>query len=336
MKTVHELLMQARAALPHRPSPLEAVTAQRAGALLIDIRGDDQRREGGLIPGALLIPRNALEWRCDPDSAWRHPLVHGYGQQLILVCDQGFQSSLAAANLQQLGLRLATDVDGGFVAYAAAGLPVVHPTRAHGGSRGAARQWDAIHDSRNPEQMSWYQATSETSLSLLGSLAVSREAAVIDIGAGTSSFAELLLERGFSDVSVLDVSMTGLRNLTARLGAAARRVHVIRRNLLTWRPRRSYDVWHDRAVLHFFVDPVDRARYVDVLDSALAPGAKVIIGVFAADGPSDCSGLPVMGYSAAQLAELLGDRFHAVEERREEHLTPGGAAQPFTWVAFSR
>jgi rhodanese-related sulfurtransferase len=123
-KTAGQLLREARAALPRRPSPAEAHAAQAQGALLIDIRGDDQRRADGLIPGALVLPRNALEWRCDPAGRWRHPAITGRDQRLILICQEGFQSSLAAAALQQLGLASATDLDGGFAAWAAAGLPV--------------------------------------------------------------------------------------------------------------------------------------------------------------------------------------------------------------------
>jgi rhodanese-related sulfurtransferase len=122
---VEELLAQARANLPRRPSPAEAVAAQAKGALLIDIRGDDQRRVGGLIPGAIVVPRNVLEWRCDPSSPWRHAAIRGWDQVIVLVCDEGFQSSLAAAILQRLGLRNATDIDGGFAAWRLAGLPVL-------------------------------------------------------------------------------------------------------------------------------------------------------------------------------------------------------------------
>jgi rhodanese-related sulfurtransferase len=123
-KTVDELLAQARAILPHRPSPAEALYAQANGALLVDIRGDDQRRDG-LIPGAVVVPRNSLEWRCDPASEWRHPAITQRDLHIILICQQGYQSSLAAATLQQLGLIHATDLDGGFTAWAAAGLPVI-------------------------------------------------------------------------------------------------------------------------------------------------------------------------------------------------------------------
>jgi rhodanese-related sulfurtransferase len=150
--TVDELLAQARAKLPDRPSPAEALRAQARGALLVDIRGDDQRREDGLIPGAIALPRNSLEWRCDPASQWRHPAITGPDLRVILICDQGYQSSLAAATLQQLGLIHATDLDGGFTAWTAAGLPVIaaptagqtHPvtvtlTDQHAESGGRAR-----------------------------------------------------------------------------------------------------------------------------------------------------------------------------------------------------
>jgi rhodanese-related sulfurtransferase len=123
-KTADDLLREARAKLPHRPAPAEALAAQANGALLIDIRGDDQRRASGLIPGALVLPRNSLEWRCDPAGQWRHPALTGQEQRLILICQEGYQSSLAAAMLQRLGLVNATDLDGGFAAWAAAALPV--------------------------------------------------------------------------------------------------------------------------------------------------------------------------------------------------------------------
>jgi rhodanese-related sulfurtransferase len=123
--TVDDLLAEARAVLPYRPGPAEALAAQTSGVLLVDIRGDDQRRADGLLPGALVLPRNSLEWRCDPACRWRHPVINDWSRPLILICNEGFQSSLAAAALHRLGLVNATDLAGGFAAWAAAGLPVV-------------------------------------------------------------------------------------------------------------------------------------------------------------------------------------------------------------------
>jgi rhodanese-related sulfurtransferase len=124
IKTIDQILDEARARLPHRPSALETLQAMQAGALVIDIRGDEQQRRDGLIAGAVVIRRNVLEWRCDPASPWRHSRITHHGQKTILVCHEGYQSSLAAASLQRLGLRLATDMAGGFVSWRADGLPI--------------------------------------------------------------------------------------------------------------------------------------------------------------------------------------------------------------------
>jgi rhodanese-related sulfurtransferase len=124
--TIDELLAAARARL-ERVGPEEALEAMRAGALLVDIRSELHRARDGLIPGAMHHPRSVLEWRMDPDSGYNDPAVGGLERIVILCCDEGYQSSLAAATLQDLGFARATDLDGGFQAWRAAGLPVERP-----------------------------------------------------------------------------------------------------------------------------------------------------------------------------------------------------------------
>ena len=121
--TVDELLARARAGL-RRVGPEEARAAIRGGALLVDIRSEVQREADGVVPGALFFPRNVLEWRLDPASGHADPRVPGVHAEVIVMCNEGYQSSLAAATLQQLGIERATDLDGGFQAWRAAGLPV--------------------------------------------------------------------------------------------------------------------------------------------------------------------------------------------------------------------
>ena len=121
-RTAEQLLAEARAGL-QRLTPESARAEAGAGALLIDIRSELQRERDGVIPGSRFIARNVLKWRCDPASPWRDPAVKE-GRKLILICNEGYQSSLAAATLQQLGLIDATDVIGGFQAWRAAGLPL--------------------------------------------------------------------------------------------------------------------------------------------------------------------------------------------------------------------
>ena len=124
--TLDELLQRARAGLA-RVALGEVADAVRSGAVLVDIRSDEQRARDGHVPGAVRVARNVLEWRCAPSSAWRDPAVSDPGRRVILMCDEGFQSSLAAHGLQELGLPRATDLAGGFQAWRAAGLPVMAP-----------------------------------------------------------------------------------------------------------------------------------------------------------------------------------------------------------------
>lgn len=130
-KTAGDLLAEARRGLG-RLQPAEAASAISAGAVLVDIRSELQRERDGVVPGAVFFPRNVLEWRCDPASPARDERVSDLGRQLIVMCDEGYQSSLAAANLQQLGFERATDLAGGFQAWCSAGLPVSAVRRPEG------------------------------------------------------------------------------------------------------------------------------------------------------------------------------------------------------------
>jgi 2-polyprenyl-3-methyl-5-hydroxy-6-metoxy-1,4-benzoquinol methylase len=210
---------------------------------------------------------------------------------------------------------------------------IVSGTRWTAGER--ARHWNAAYATRSPEELSWHQDDAVISLELIDTLAISRDAAIVDVGGGASVFAATLLARGFSDVTVLDLSVKALAEAQRRAGAGTP-IKWLHEDLLRWRPERRYDVWHDRAVLHFLVDEADRDRYLETLRYALKEGGAVVLGVFAADGPVRCSGLAVTRYSAADLAALLGAEFDLVAIRREEHISPAAVMQPFTWVAGRR
>jgi trans-aconitate methyltransferase len=170
------------------------------------------------------------------------------------------------------------------------------------------------------------------SLQLIDALRVPPTAAVIDVGGGASSLADRLVRRGYADVTVLDISRSALDASRGRLADPAS-VSCLHDDLLAWRPSRRYDLWHDRAVYHFLVDEKDRQTYARTLRNALAPGGFVILATFAPDGPSTCSGLPVVRYSEDALAQTLGATVGQFEVRREEHITPQGSMQPFTWIA---
>jgi len=210
-------------------------------------------------------------------------------------------------------------------------------TRDPGGNASRSQtHWDGIYTRNDDSKVSWYQAEPSTSLALIDALGVGRGDGVIDVGGGSSRLVDALVARDFTDLTVLDVSSVALEVAQRRLGAQASDVSWIVNDLLSWRPERCYDLWHDRAVFHFLTDPIDRDQYVRVLHTALAPRGSVVIATFASDGPEQCSGLPVMRYDPDDLAGVFGHGFGVVESAREEHRTPNGSLQPFTWLALGR
>lgn len=186
------------------------------------------------------------------------------------------------------------------------------------------------------EQKSWHQSEAGTSLELIAAAGVAHDAGIIDIGGGASVLVDSLLEQRFINVTVLDISPVALDIARRRLGVFTDSVKWIEADVLAWRPTGSYDVWHDRAVLHFLTTDNECERYMQTLRAALDPGGVAIIGTFAEDGPTECSGLPVRRYSATDQAALLGDDFAVIETRRELHETPSAVEQSFNWTLARR
>ena len=184
--------------------------------------------------------------------------------------------------------------------------------------------------------MSWFQDLPTISFEMIRAANQDHGAAIIDIGGGASRLVDVLLEAGYRDVAVLDLSANALDAAKKRIGPAASRVDWIVADATTWRPAKTYDVWHDRAAFHFLIDPRDRAAYVDRLRSAVAPCGEVIIATFAPEGPEKCSGLPVQRHDSASLAAELGPDFEPVETRSEAHHTPWDSTQAFQFSRFRR
>lgn len=196
--------------------------------------------------------------------------------------------------------------------------------------------WSHVYTSKDEQAVSWFEAVPQVSLDLIHANGIASDAAIIDIGGGASRLVDALLDQGFSDLTVLDVSAEALEKSKARLGAHGDTVQWIAADVTTWQPTRLYDVWHDRAALHFLTAPEERAAYVERLMRAVKPGSHVIIATFAPDGPERCSGLPVVRHDAASLSALLGPSFELIESRRHDHTTPAGVVQRFQFSRFRR
>jgi SAM-dependent methyltransferase len=196
------------------------------------------------------------------------------------------------------------------------------------------RHWEKVYGTQAPDQVSWFRPHLETSLAQIErSTQGDRSASIIDAGSGASTLIDDLIERGYRNITVLDISKTALDLAQERLGKALSksvrwlRADVTQAGLLP----HSCDVWHDRAVFHFLTAPEDRAAYVRNVASAVKPGGHVIISTFGPDGPTQCSGLDTMRYDAEALREEFGPRFRLVESSKEFHDTPFGTRQQFLY-----
>jgi trans-aconitate methyltransferase len=198
------------------------------------------------------------------------------------------------------------------------------------------KHWEDVYAKKAENEVSWFQAEPVTSLEFIRHCGAAKDAAIIDVGGGESRLVDRLLEAGYSDVTVLDLSVHAIDATRQRLGARAADARWIVADVVQWTPERRYRLWHDRAVLHFLTEPDDRAAYVRNMLSAVVPGGCIVISTFAPDGPERCSGLPVRRYSAETLADELGAQVRLVETAREDHTTPWGAVQRFQYSRFTR
>lgn len=194
--------------------------------------------------------------------------------------------------------------------------------------------WNRVYAEKDPSRVSWFQPRPGPSLRALDRFGAKPTFSLIDVGGGASALVDALLVRGWRDVTVLDIASSALDRTKARLGDAADCIAWEVADVTRWVPTRQYDVWHDRAVFHFLVQPEQRAAYRKAMTEGLAPGGLVVVATFALDGPERCSGLQVERYDAVKLAKELGPSLELIEAWREEHVTPWGATQAFTWCAF--
>jgi SAM-dependent methyltransferase len=195
--------------------------------------------------------------------------------------------------------------------------------------------WESVYSTRATNTVSWFQEHAEISRRLIRATGVPTDGSIIDVGGGASTLVDDLLADGFTNVTVLDLSVAALRAARLRLGSCASAVHWLEADIThAVLPMCAYDLWHDRAVFHFLTTPEARAAYIYNLRRSVKSGAHVIIAAFGPGGPERCSGLSVCRYDAAALSKELGDDFILAESLLDVHHTPAGASQQFLYCRF--
>jgi SAM-dependent methyltransferase len=196
------------------------------------------------------------------------------------------------------------------------------------------KHWDIVYQTKNPDQVSWTQAVPQTSLDFIHSFGISKKAKLIDIGGGDSKLVDYLLEEGYENITVLDISAKALEKTKKRLGNKAKKVKWVVSDITTFQPDTTFDVWHDRATFHFLTTEVQVAKYMETARKAVS--GYLTIGTFSNNGPEKCSGLPIKQYTEAALAHVLENGFNKLRCITEDHITPFDTAQNFLFCSFKR
>jgi SAM-dependent methyltransferase len=198
------------------------------------------------------------------------------------------------------------------------------------------RHWERAWTTKAPDEVSWFEPAPTGSLELIALSGVPRDAGIVDVGGGASRLAGELHRRGYTDLTVADISAAALEEARSGLGPEAEAIDWVEADVRNHDFGRAFDLWHDRALLHFMVEPLDRTAYTGTLERSLRPGGFALLATFGPEGPTRCSGLEVRRYAAGDLAALLGSEFEPVDSRLILHNTPSGTEQQFQYALFRR
>ncbi|MFV0604210.1 MAG: class I SAM-dependent methyltransferase [Niabella sp.] len=196
------------------------------------------------------------------------------------------------------------------------------------------KHWETVYETKNPDEVSWTQDVPKTSLNFIDSFGLSADAKIIDIGGGDSKLVDHLLDKGYSNISVLDISAKAVEKAKARLGMKAEKVNWIVCDITEFEPDKTYDIWHDRATFHFLTTEEQISKYTTIANKTVT--GFMIIGTFSQDGPIKCSGLAIQQYSAKTLTKQFMNGFDKINCITENHITPFSTKQHFLFCSFKK
>lgn len=196
--------------------------------------------------------------------------------------------------------------------------------------------WDKVYTDKSEKEVSWFQEHPRKSLDLICELNLPKKSSIIDIGGGDSRLVDHLLDKEFSDITVLDISAVSLDKLKRRLGDIGNKVKYITSNVLHFTPTTQFNLWHDRATFHFLTNLDQINQYLEIVNSALLPKGNLLISTFSKNGPEKCSGLPIHQYSEIELKSLFAKYFYNTKCFEDTHITPWGSAQSFVYCGFKK
>ncbi|PVW13550.1 class I SAM-dependent methyltransferase [Marixanthomonas spongiae] len=196
------------------------------------------------------------------------------------------------------------------------------------------KHWETVYETKNPDQVSWTQKIPKTSLEFIHSFGLKKTAKIIDIGGGDSKLVDYLLDEGFENITVLDISSKSLEKAKNRLGEKASKVNWIVSDITEFEPNMTFDVWHDRATFHFLTTTDQIKKYMKTARNCV--NGFLTIGTFSKNGPEKCSGLEIKQYNEKELTAELNNGFDKIKCITEDHVTPFNTTQNFLFCSFKR
>lgn len=194
--------------------------------------------------------------------------------------------------------------------------------------------WETVYETKNSDQVSWTQEKPTTSLDFIHSFGLAKTAKIIDIGGGDSKLVDYLLDEGFENITVLDISAKALEKAQQRLGDKAKKVNWVVSDITEFEPTTTFDVWHDRAAFHFLTTAQQIEKYLTIARNSV--NGYMVIGTFSENGPTKCSGLDIKQYNEHTLTKELNTAFDKISCVTEDHTTPFGTQQNFVFCSFKR
>ncbi|WP_226064626.1 class I SAM-dependent methyltransferase [Kaistella polysaccharea] len=194
------------------------------------------------------------------------------------------------------------------------------------------KHWETVYNTKSPNEVSWTQEIPQTSLDFIQSFALDKNASIIDIGGGDSKLVDYLLDKGFKNITVLDISEKALEKAKIRLGENAKNVTWIVSDILDFEPTKIYNLWHDRAAFHFLKTEDEIAKYKAIVEKSV--DGFLIMVTFSENGPLKCSGLEISQYSEEKLTSTFKNYFEKIDSVLEDHETPFGTTQNFLFCSF--
>ncbi len=198
------------------------------------------------------------------------------------------------------------------------------------------KHWENIYQTKELKDVSWFQPTPETSLDFFKQFNVPTTAKVIDIGGGDSFLVDHLLDLGYQDISVLDISAAAIDRAKQRLGEKAKNVKWIVADAATFKPTEKYDFWHDRAAFHFLTDEQEISNYLQTAQANINQSGILVIGTFSEQGPKKCSGIEIKQYSETTMTDQLKNLFEKIKCVTVDHKTPFDTIQNFVFCSFRK